>query len=99
MGQITPQKLANLPEVDIWVQICEQRNVLGLDNENNFGLDSTFDSSEFYTPIASFRELLCALEPEKYNFLDSNFDFDKLLPDDQYLKVEENLVRIKLGED
>ena len=67
MGQVTPQKLANLPEVDIWVQICEPRNII-------------IDQKEFYAPICGFRELLVAFGEK--DFLEEKFDFNELIPDD-----------------
>lgn len=66
MGQITPQKLANLPEIDIWVQICELKNVV-------------FDTREYHAPICSFRELMVAFGD--LDFLESEFDFSNLIPE------------------
>ena len=43
MGEITPQKLCNLPEVDVWVQICEPSSIIK-------------DQSDFYQPITSLQE-------------------------------------------
>merc|ERR1712168_286150 len=66
MGEVTPQKLCNLPEVDIWVQICEPSSIIK-------------NQSDFYQPITSLRELAVAFD--NLDFLEKQLDFTKLLPD------------------
>merc|ERR1711976_304249 len=71
MGEVTPKKLCNLPEVDIWVQICEPKSIIK-------------DQSDFYQPITSLRELAVAFDNLDFSF--KNYDFTKILPDDYEAK-------------
>jgi len=65
LGEPNVAKLANLPEVDIFVQICEPENIIQ-------------NQKEYYQPIASVRELAIALGDKELT--EEEFDFRKLVP-------------------
>merc|ERR1712066_217336 len=67
MGEPTAQKLANLPEVDIWIQISEAGNLVK-------------NQQDFYQPIASLRELAIAFDD--LEFSSGSIDFTDVVPGD-----------------
>jgi len=79
MGDATIEKLGNLPEIDVWVQICEAESII-------------LNSSDFFKPITSLRELAIAFDD--LDFLTKLIDFTQILPTE--FKLEERLAALEV---
>ena len=65
LGEPNVAKLANLPEVEVFIQICEPENIIQ-------------NQKEYFQSIASVRELAIALGDKELT--EEEFDFRKLVP-------------------